>query len=370
MQSISAMKIWRYLMVAGVVIGCSLSALQVVPTLLWSFYTIHATHQLLKVFPFSAEQILIPVLDNKPELDEALYNLNQARELRPYNPLAYRWLIKMDSAIQDWQSALSIATMTMRSLDLNSKELKEEIALPFLYHIGQQKNCKKSTESDFSTLLSSLAQETDLQTLANGLLYQGQPIAARGAFCLVHQMQGGKNSENETIRDTILSIMAQEPDREERFEAIQTTHPSLIKYVVDENPIRIPGASLFWMTPIPQYNISFGNPLGTGGIDNGFLWWNGQAAAVIKANHPGKFQIDVNLRDSDPPPTQMALGINGQRQYYIQFKSGSNTWQTVTFKAELKQGLNTINVWFLNDNSVDGKNRDGVVRWLQIHLLQ
>jgi len=360
------MKLQRRLMITAVGVCFILVMMHSIPIMLWSFYMTNATHQLLKVYSKPTEQVYIPTLENTAQLDKILTLLEKARQWRAHNPLAYRWLIKTNAVRHAWQSALNVADLAVEELSLDSGLLKNEIALPYLYRIGQQQICNEKTKFSFMNIGRVIESENSLKEFADTLLYQGQPVLARGAYCIVDQLYGTKNSPDVTFRDTMLAIMARQPDAQARLHATKINNSAPESYVLNLNSVTIPGSALYWMTPVPAYNVGFGTSLGIASKEMGVFWWSGQAVAIVNVQRSGEFKINVRVRDSDPAPTRMALGINGQREHYFELTFGNNTWQTISSTSRLDQGLYSISIWFLNNEIIGAKDRDGAVQWLQI----
>lgn len=360
------MKLQRRLMIIAVGACCILATIQSIPIMIWSFYMINATHQLLRVYPNSTEQVYIPSLENTTALDKIPVLLENARQWRLENPLAYRWLIKTNITRQDWQAALNVADLAVGQLRLDNRLLKNEIAVPYLYKIGQQQICNGAIKLSFTNLGSWIEDKTSFNDFADTLLYQGQPVLARGAYCIANQLYGTKNSPDITFRDTVLSIMARQSDAQARLQATKINGAAPEKYVLNSSLTTIPGTSLYWMTPIPYYNVSFGNLLNMWNTEIGIFPWNGEAITIIDVPRSGEFKINVHVRDSEPAPTRMALGINGRREHYFELTVGNNTWQTISATTRLDRGLYSISIWFLNNDTVDGRDRDGAVQWVEI----
>lgn len=129
---------------------------------------------------------------------------------------------------------------------------------------------------------------------------------------------------------------------------------------------RIEGADFRWATPISP-TLTYGSPLSylTDG-SFGALWWSGEALAMLSVEQPGRYLIRANLRHSQPPPVEMAIGVDGRQAQAAALGRGDNSWQTITVPITLSRGLHTINLWFLNNAVVDGKDRDAVVEWVEI----
>ena len=141
---------------------------------------------------------------------------------------------------------------------------------------------------------------------------------------------------------------------------------ALVVYTL-EDTIKINGSHLRWML---AFEGIFGRMLSYGAGDNttmsGYLWWTGQAFAVVSVQQAGNYQISMHVLHNDPPPIDMAIGVNGQQIQQVSLDKGDNSWETITIDVFLKSAIHTIHVWFLNDAYINGKDRNAIIKWLLI----
>ena len=45
---------------------------------------------------------------------------------------------------------------------------------------------------------------------------------------------------------------------------------------------------------------------------------------------------------------------------------GDNTFEMLETLLELRPGLHTLNIWYINDAEINGQNRDGVFRQFEL----
>ncbi len=148
------------------------------------------------------------------------------------------------------------------------------------------------------------------------------------------------------------------------FRKAQASDQSLMMYALGDT-LKMNGADLRWMRSIDGI---FGMPLnyGIGGNTTGYLWWTGQAFAVILVEQAGDYQISMHVLHDDPPPVEMAIGVNGQQIRQVSLGRGDDSWETVSTSVFLTTGIHIIQVSFLNDAIVNGKDRNAVVEWIKI----
>ncbi len=135
-------------------------------------------------------------------------------------------------------------------------------------------------------------------------------------------------------------------------------------------PLCIPGSAFRWMLDIPG-TLALGTPLSymapnPGSV--GYFWWSGHALAAVSVAQAGTYDIRIRLRQSAPSPVHMALGADSNLAYPISLERGDDSWTTVVVTMQLEPGPHTIDLWFLNNAVVNGKDRDAWVDWVELQL--
>lgn len=332
---------------------------------------VHATPQLFKSLQSkSIESVWLPRAIDTKALDYAISFLEAARRQRPGNLLVYRMLIESYVAQGDWLSALTISNQTPKSLKSVSHGNASEIAIPYFHLIGLKDMCGDVTSSEIDNLRWFIKNKDDLRYFANTLLYQGQPLASRGAYCAGNLLYGAADSRSDQFRDSILAIMSRKSKEEQYIKEIRAIYPSFLPFTIDGTSLTIFASQFRWMTEITPYDIEFGTPLAKENSTEGVFWWNGQATAVISVEQSGLYLLEAAVKNSMPAPVKMELGVDGSRLSHFELLANDNSWQTVQVETTLENGLHTIDVWFLNDAMIDGKDRDGAIRWLKIRPIK
>lgn len=173
------------------------------------------------------------------------------------------------------------------------------------------------------------------------------------------------------FRRAVAATLAGSPEAVVLWATASEFDPTLAIYSL-ERAVTIPGGTLRWMTPQPEWGITYGTPLSFSAPDAnmGVFWWSGEAMAIIDAPQAGEYEIQLHLRHSDPPPVEMAVGVNGQQLQQIVLERGDNSWETVTSRVIFDKGINLLTIGYLNDAFVDGRDRNGIVAWIQVACSQ
>lgn len=141
---------------------------------------------------------------------------------------------------------------------------------------------------------------------------------------------------------------------------------SIVKF--KDNTTVVPGSELRWVGFIGVPNFEFGTKLGH--QTEGTFWWSGRGSLLVEINKPSQYLVQVVVRNSNPPPVEMAFGMNGKPIREVSLTKGDNSWSTVEFTITLTSpSLISIDVWFLNNGRVGNLDRDAVVRQIEIKRL-
>jgi hypothetical protein len=171
------------------------------------------------------------------------------------------------------------------------------------------------------------------------------------------------------FRETIAAIRSQDADVPALLAELSKRDNSFHFFSTDYLP-KIDGVAFRWMDQIGD-EVTYGTPLTNDGTGTaGFLWWTGQATAVLSVERDGNYIISARVRHGDPPPVEMALGIDGKQLEVLSLMRGDNSWETVHLPVSLKKGFHTIDVWYSNDEIVNGKDRNAAVSWIATEISQ
>ena len=178
---------------------------------------------------------------------------------------------------------------------------------------------------------------------------------------------GGQVPFDLLFRQAVAAALAQRREASELLAEVQGRDGKFQAYILQDS-VRIDGVEFRWMTLIGDgKDANYGTPLSNGGSGTaGFLWWDGQETALLDVAQDGNFTLRAHLRDSDPAPVEMAIGIDGRPLEQITLSRGDDSWETVTLPISLTRGFHSIDLRFLNDAIVNGKDRNAVAEWVTV----
>lgn len=339
----------------------------------WSFDLVYGKWFIAKGL-LARDDMFVAQVANADILRKSLTPLNNAQQLRPEHYLPHRLKLKVYIALGRWKEAYNEA-LQIKPFAVRNPQFVPEVAIPFAYAVGKHINCLSPLTAEFEALYSLLPDAERLILYGDDLLYQGQPLAAAGAYCAAHIINKDLNKiPGVAFRDAAIAVMLQSPDAALRVNKLQLNDSSFT--IADiATAVSIPATSLRWLTPVLSPEITFGTPLvlpntqpNNQGI--GYFWGNGQAVAFVKINQYGSYAIVAHVRHSVPAPVEMSIGVNGKLGVFSILERGDESWDAIEMQQELSPGLHTINIWFLNNEIVNGIDRDGAIDRLDIRLLR
>lgn len=139
---------------------------------------------------------------------------------------------------------------------------------------------------------------------------------------------------------------------------------------VSEGTTVIPGSELRWVGDLGWPGVDFGTRLNyPSNRSEGFFWWSGQGSVIVEISESSQYLVSIIAQNSNPPPIEMAFGINGQQIKRFSLTKGDNSWSTVEFTVPFSPGTTSIDVWFLNNAHVNNLDRNAIVRQINITKL-
>jgi tetratricopeptide (TPR) repeat protein len=167
------------------------------------------------------------------------------------------------------------------------------------------------------------------------------------------------------FRLAVAAASVQNPDARQLLAEVRERDATFQVYSVEPSA-RIDGTAFRWVSPNGG-EVACGTPLSNGGSGSaGFLWWTGQATALISVEQAGDYLVRTRVRHSDPPPVEMAIGVDGKQLEPITLARGDDSWETVSLPVTLAAGYHTVDIWYLNNAIVNGQDRDAAVEWVEI----
>ncbi len=317
----------------------------VLPALMSAMYVMLGTHMLIAAQGGTGSQ---------EDVTYALGLLEQARDWTPSEPHVYRMLAQAYQLNN--QPELAVAALERAyQLQPSSLLIQQELALAY----------KSVNKIDYAVQLWRRLDVTAAQMLVRGdeALDRQQYAAAMDWYNIAAQYDPDIESAL-PLRRFLVERLTGSPTAMMWFRKAQASDQSLVMYALSDT-LKINGADLRWMLSIDGI---YGVPIsyGTGGNTTGYLWWTGQAFAVILVEQAGDYQISMHVLHDDPPPVEMAIGVNGQQIQQVLLGRGDNSWETVNTSVFFTAGIHIIQVSFLNDAILNGEDRNAVIEWIMV----
>ena len=133
--------------------------------------------------------------------------------------------------------------------------------------------------------------------------------------------------------------------------------------------LKIEAETLRWLKIDPHWNLEYGNQLIDHPSSNpnvGVMWWSGQAATFIQTDESGMYELTIRVQNTPPAPIKLKLEHNFTTIEQFEFSKEDMSWEERTVEYYLAEGVHLIIIQFLNDDSVDGVDRNAVIDWLEI----
>jgi len=195
---------------------------------------------------------------------------------------------------------------------------------------------------------------TQLLVTADNEFWQQRWSKARFYYSLYKKL-GQQMQPERLFRNEIAEILS----NQEQGARLDT--PTLLATYAMTDSVRIQAIKLQW--------LSDGNTLvQTPGNDPsiGVLWWNGDAISGVKLLESGEVKITVRAQNTLPPPVRFQVLVDFQPAATIELSRGDMSWQEVDTNIPLSAGYHIIGIRFLNDDFVNGVDRNLSIEWLQV----
>lgn len=164
----------------------------------------------------------------------------------------------------------------------------------------------------------------------------------------------------------ISGLMTNKFSSEQIVNLIQTNDPTFTIYRISDTTT-IEGDQLRWMDSFPTWGVRPGELLGH--IDNdsssvGRFWWTGEAISVLNVQKSAVYEVTIRAQHLKPLPVQMAVGLDGHQLRRFELSRGDQSWETIRVRFDVKEGLRLFSIWFLNNDIIDGQDRDAAIDWI------
>jgi tetratricopeptide (TPR) repeat protein len=339
-----------------------------VPNLLWVYYV---RQNLLLVqdsvnFPEDVNIIYPEAIEDIPSLKEnssisaiktTLNDLEIAAKLRPQNWSTYYLIGEIYAALGQWKEAFKFLQMAYEFSRHNPK-IAWHLAL-VLEHIEPN-----SSSIVFLYKESNLDHEK-LSATADFFLQTSRLIKSRQYYRRAALFDVYAPVDSYTLAFAFRRLLSQITIRGHAIDTnIKLVHQFDNTFTINklDSYLYINGAQLRLATSVNPPTMTFGTPLNypLGGTI-GMFWWTSRGTAIIDVGRDSSYTMTLNLRQSIPPPVVLAIGIDGMPIRYLTLSAGDNTWESFTFPLILSKGIHTIDIWYLNNKVIEGKDRDAAL---------
>lgn len=206
----------------------------------------------------------------------------------------------------------------------------------------------------------------NLQSLlayGDAALVAGNPAAALSLYQQATSFAASPDSAPILFRRAVAAAMAGDSSASTEFDQAQLALPSLTLFPAGA---RIQGRDLHWLQA--QANaVPVGSQLGaTYSSPEGYFWWSGEAVAFLEVATAGQYTVRAEVRHESPAPVQMALGVGGHTPVAVSLERGDGSTEVISTRALLGPGIHVVRVWFFNNGTVAGDDRDAVVTWVEV----
>jgi hypothetical protein len=115
-----------------------------------------------------------------------------------------------------------------------------------------------------------------------------------------------------------------------------------------------------------------GTPVGGSSVEGSgaaTLFWNGAIFAPVNVAQAGQYRLTVKVKNSPPPPIRIQVERNFSSQAVLEFTRGDSSWQELGTDILLSSGIQLIGIRFLNDEVVNGVDRNAVIDWIRVERI-
>lgn len=278
---------------------------------------------------------------------EARSHVLAAQRWLPNQPLVYRYLARIDQALDQPDQAIAALETALR-LSPESLLIREELALAYSRN-GESERAEQIwlelglTPERMSSAADGFLRSGDAQTAFEWYQVAEQRAAQWPVEFRFRQVLAMARAN---ISDPDLT--AQGLEDEVLFDATTGVH--------------FPGGALRWWTVVPEYAVLIGTPLNFARPgDSGVMYWIGEAIGLVKVDVGGAYAVTAQLRHGLPPPILMRIGVNNVVMQQLNLDRGDDAVSAYTFQVDLPPGVHSLHFWFDNNAIVDGNDRDAEV---------
>lgn len=290
-------------------------------------------------------------------LSKATRDLRRAAVLLPANPRPVRYLARAYQATEHWDEAIAVLEQ-LDSLGPDSVLVRTELMRAYQaagrFDLAMQLGAALGYPPDELAIIGDAYRRNGdhIQAL------KWYATAVAGAPVLAPQL---------AFRRLVSAGPANDPQAQALLSQAQTEIPDLELPTVGASRVVVPGAMLRWVEGFPQNGVTSGTPLNYPYQEpEGVFWWNGHATLLLTVSRYGNYLVRVTTLNTYPPPVELTLGSNGLPLHNVSLSGGDNSWSIVEFPVTFTTPFASVDVWFTNDASVQGYDRNASIAQVEI----
>ncbi|MGB9631691.1 MAG: hypothetical protein ACPL8I_00035 [Chloroflexaceae bacterium] len=290
-------------------------------------------------------------------LAASIGDLQRAAELLPTDPLPLRYLARAYQQSGRPEEAIAILERAA-SLASQSILVRQELLLAY----------QTAGRLEESALLETELGYTPQQGIAIGDAYLASADHAQALLWYDRVCdRWPERAEQLAFRRLVAAIPLNDPRAPALLLQTKVTFPDLEVPRVGTQQVVVNGAALRWVGDVALPEVAFGTPLNYpyGGLE-GVFWWEGRGTLIVAVDQPDTYLLRITTYNSAPPPVEMAFGVNGRRVHDVSLRGGDNTPSVVEFPVTLHPPLASLDVWFLNNDMVNGQDRNATIGRIEI----
>jgi len=287
----------------------------------------------------------------------SIADLRRAAELLPDDPLPLRYLARayrqsgrLDEAIATLEQAAVLAPQSLL--------IRQELLLAY----------KAAGRPELAALLEAELGYVPEQGIAVGDAYLAAADAEHALLWYDRVFQRWPEYKRQlAFRRLLAAIASNDPRAPALLHQAQLILPDFKAPRVGTQKTVVAGAELRWVEDVSLPDAVSGTPLNyPHGGSEGVFWWSGRGSVILEVDQASTYLVRITIRNGDPPPVEVAFGANGQPVHYVSLTDGDDTWSIVEIPLALHPPLASLDVWFLNNDMVNGRDRNAVIGQIEI----
>lgn len=290
-------------------------------------------------------------------LAASIGDLQRAAELLPADPLPLRYLARAYQQSGHPEDASAVLERAA-ALAPQSILIRQELLLAY----------QMAGHHEQSALLETELGYVPDQGIAIGDAYLANGDHAQALLWYDRVCdRWPERTEQLAFRRLVAAISLNDPRALALLLQTQATLPGFEAPRVGTRPIMVNGAALRWVGDVSLPAAPAGTPLNYPyGGSQGVFWWDGRGTLIVAVDQPDTYLLRITTFNSEPPPIELAFGVNGNRVRDASLMAGDETWSVVEFPVTLYPPLASLDVWFLNNDTVNGQDRNAIVGSIEI----